>query len=400
MASSYISNTDNGFGLNSTPTSTAAARRTSRPDSPNPQRLSRPPQPPRPQPPRPQPPRPQYTLALDTPYIYQTPPPARRRPLHDRVPGAPRAPRVPRNSVFSEWDITRVQLARPQSPDDYTVSSASAESLAYAARSYDDNSSDAPSTVGYNDDPPPRLVQAIPPFKTSCNDRRDGIYKSDTKVSESLTKVIDDCPLCLEKLVSVFNEDIGVTVPCGHCFHWKCFQESKTRWRANKCPTCREPTSDFIRVFITTNFNKDSSDLEEEAVQSLRKSIAQIDTLKKEMVALEEELEKIKKEAEAQEQHLNTMPKFMKDMGDNIQRIGNGLHYIYFCIKKGCIRGQDEDEIDRLPAHIYSIDDIYPIDGLDDFSGDFTPSHEDEELSVHSHEELSVHSAPLPGFTG
>mmetsp|Transcript_12688 Transcript_12688/g.19232 ORF Transcript_12688/g.19232 Transcript_12688/m.19232 type:complete len:353 (-) Transcript_12688:191-1249(-) len=166
------------------------------------------------------------------------------------------------------------------------------------------------------------------------------------KLLKSLASVTDDCPICMEKLVSVFNEEIGATVPCGHCFHWKCYQECKSSWRSDRCPTCRKPITSFIRLYMTSNLNDNDDsvvDIEEEAFDSLRKSIAQNDALKQEKLALEEELRTIKRASEAEHQLLNTIPKFMKDIGDNIQRFGNGLNYIYKCIQKGCIRAQSDE---------------------------------------------------------
>jgi len=97
---------------------------------------------------------------------------------------------------------------------------------------------------------------------------------------------------------------------------------------------------------MTSNLNDNDDsvvDIEEEAFDSLRKSIAQNDALKQEKLALEEELRTIKRASEAEHQLLNTIPKFMKDIGDNIQRFGNGLNYIYKCIQKGCIRAQSDE---------------------------------------------------------
>lgn len=75
--------------------------------------------------------------------------------------------------------------------------------------------------------------------------------------------------------------------------------------------------------------------------------MAQNEALKKENLALEEELRTIKVASEAQEELLNSVPKYMKEIGDTIQRIGNGMNYIYICIKRGCIRGQSSSSDDQ-----------------------------------------------------
>ncbi len=280
------------------------------------------------------------------------------QPLRPQRRAVVRVPGASRSNINTARDIPRYQsLARPQSPDDYTLSSAPFENIASVSLSYEHNydGDSSTSTIRYHD-LHPRFVEnascdesQCTSIQSSCNQPHPhGICESDPKESESWTRVIDDCPLCLEKLL---NEDIGVTVPCGHCFHWKCFQECRKSWRANKCPTCRKPISNFVQIYITTTkFHGDSSsdNFEENAVQSLR---IQNVALRKDKAMLEEELEKIKKATRAEERLLErsllikTIPQFTKGISGNIQRIGNGLHYVYCCIKQGCIGAQSEDQV-------------------------------------------------------
>ncbi|CAJ1942130.1 unnamed protein product [Cylindrotheca closterium] len=63
------------------------------------------------------------------------------------------------------------------------------------------------------------------------------------------------CSICLEPLISAeHGKSIGTAVPCGHCFHTKCFH----RWKASRrtrirvpCPNCNKTTDDFIKLFIS-----------------------------------------------------------------------------------------------------------------------------------------------------
>ena len=58
------------------------------------------------------------------------------------------------------------------------------------------------------------------------------------------------CLICLEPLSA---GSIGTTVPCGHCFHEKCFQgweRSRSSSSCVKCPSCNRDHVQFIKVYI------------------------------------------------------------------------------------------------------------------------------------------------------
>jgi Zinc finger, C3HC4 type (RING finger) len=73
------------------------------------------------------------------------------------------------------------------------------------------------------------------------------------------------CPICLEPLLlqkasaaEVANAPlrIGAAVPCGHCFHTKCWKQSfdsaarQGRSNVNNCPTCNVKTKLFMRLYL------------------------------------------------------------------------------------------------------------------------------------------------------
>lgn len=81
------------------------------------------------------------------------------------------------------------------------------------------------------------------------------------------------CPICLEDIFlpnpnsnseasngnsKKENYNIGVTVPCGHLYHYDCFDSwraSQTASRSSrnhniKCPTCNTKTKDFTRLYL------------------------------------------------------------------------------------------------------------------------------------------------------
>jgi hypothetical protein len=79
------------------------------------------------------------------------------------------------------------------------------------------------------------------------------------------------CPICLEDIfqpppateddvdgnngignANNNNYNIGATVPCGHLYHYGCFDawRASSHGRAIKCPTCNIKTTDFTRLFL------------------------------------------------------------------------------------------------------------------------------------------------------
>ena len=72
------------------------------------------------------------------------------------------------------------------------------------------------------------------------------------------------CPICLEDIfqpppatdgignANNNNHNIGATVPCGHLYHYGCFDawRASSHGRAIKCPTCNIKTTDFTRLFL------------------------------------------------------------------------------------------------------------------------------------------------------
>eukprot|EP00566_Odontella_aurita_P017125 CAMPEP_0113551126 /NCGR_PEP_ID=MMETSP0015_2-20120614/14358_1 /TAXON_ID=2838 /ORGANISM="Odontella" /LENGTH=262 /DNA_ID=CAMNT_0000451997 /DNA_START=451 /DNA_END=1238 /DNA_ORIENTATION=+ /assembly_acc=CAM_ASM_000160 len=78
----------------------------------------------------------------------------------------------------------------------------------------------------------------------------------------------DRCSICLEEL----HCDIGVAVPCGHCFHRRCFDslrsdcasqleedDDSTRDKVMPhCPCCKKRTKHFYNVFLTFDQGKEN----------------------------------------------------------------------------------------------------------------------------------------------
>jgi Ring finger domain len=67
------------------------------------------------------------------------------------------------------------------------------------------------------------------------------------------------CAICLEPLFSCAQsssgepEKVGVTGPCGHCVHEKCWNgwtASRLGDRTGKCPACKESCSSFVRLHV------------------------------------------------------------------------------------------------------------------------------------------------------
>lgn len=70
------------------------------------------------------------------------------------------------------------------------------------------------------------------------------------------------CVICLESLCSA-DVPIGVTVPCGHCFHVECFAGWKRSRRGQssiKCPMCNNHTTEFCRIFLDLGAIDDDDD--------------------------------------------------------------------------------------------------------------------------------------------
>ena len=110
------------------------------------------------------------------------------------------------------------------------------------------------------------------------------------------------CPICTIKLSC---GHIGCTVPCGHIFHIKCFEE----WRvhcSNKliqqsdsvpdrtsCPICNEEIKDFIRLYSGLY---DSSDSDDDTID-LTKTNENTEELERKVKELKKELSWVRKEA-------------------------------------------------------------------------------------------------------
>lgn len=82
--------------------------------------------------------------------------------------------------------------------------------------------------------------------------------------------MIDKCPICLEELVS----NIGVAVPCGHCFHRDCYARLKedSEQRAEvmelplqqRCCLCKKKVRKFHNLFLSFDSIKLSSTTREQ----------------------------------------------------------------------------------------------------------------------------------------
>ena len=97
-----------------------------------------------------------------------------------------------------------------------------------------------------------------------CSDDPLSIITEDSTSNESVESIItinhslpygcNECPICMEPLL--FNNDtiIGTTVPCGHCFHWDCFQQYRNHSDSfPTCPVCQKMTSGFIRIYLSSS---------------------------------------------------------------------------------------------------------------------------------------------------
>ena len=110
------------------------------------------------------------------------------------------------------------------------------------------------------------------------------------------------CSICTNKITC---DHIGSTVPCGHIFHIKCFEE----WRfhcsnrliqlpdgvPNKtpCPICNGDTKDFVRLFCDIY---DSSDSDDDTID-LTKTNENTEELERKVKELKKELSWVRKEA-------------------------------------------------------------------------------------------------------
>lgn len=169
-----------------------------------------------------------------------------------------------------------------------------------------------------------RIGKEIPPIE------------KETIPHSSINVVSEDCPICMEKLISVHdNPIIGTAVPCGHCFHRDCYEATCASWKSNTCPTCRKPVSSFIQIYITSHNNRihDKSSMEHESLRNT------VNAQKRKILELKNEVNVLKKSRldEIENAATTTIPKFLKNVGYHIQQIASGVQYIYFCIRRGCI---------------------------------------------------------------
>jgi len=70
--------------------------------------------------------------------------------------------------------------------------------------------------------------------------------------------------------------------------------------------------------------------------ESLRNTV---NAQKRKILELNNEVNALKKARvdEIENAATTTIPEFMKDVGNHIQQIANGVQYIYLCIRRGCI---------------------------------------------------------------
>lgn len=96
----------------------------------------------------------------------------------------------------------------------------------------------------------------------------------------------DKCSICLEELVG----DIGVAVPCGHCFHRNCFARLKaaancSHFRtATKCCVCKRKVKKFHKIYL--NIPSQCCPVEEKTKESIAE-------MKEENSRLQERLEEL-----------------------------------------------------------------------------------------------------------
>lgn len=85
--------------------------------------------------------------------------------------------------------------------------------------------------------------------------------------------MVEKCPICQEDLL----DNIGVAIPCGHCFHRDCYEKFKQncqqRDKLHRCCVCKKKTKRFCNIFLSFESSRPSLEkdviLEKEA--TLRK---------------------------------------------------------------------------------------------------------------------------------
>jgi len=82
------------------------------------------------------------------------------------------------------------------------------------------------------------------------------------RVSFTMT---EKCPICQEDLL----DNIGVAIPCGHCFHRECyegFQQNSQQTRNgkhNRCCICKKKVKTFHKIFLSFETSSRSSEMGE-----------------------------------------------------------------------------------------------------------------------------------------
>lgn len=209
---------------------------------------------------------------------------------------------------------------------------------------------------------------------TKCNTRLRCKEESEVQAPRSLIRVSNDCPICMEKLTSTSNQIIGTTVPCGHCFHWHCFK----RWNreSNACPTCNLRTTNFIRIYITSEVDENVLEtIEGEVSDVAKKSIKENKILKRSISKMSDHKTNLIRELSELEKELKVLQKNspqtqFQQFQDFWKQIGNGVKYMHLCMLRGCrkviddvIESQDDSSINE-----YSINSDYEYDDTDELS--------------------------------
>ncbi len=207
----------------------------------------------------------------------------------------------------------------------------------------------------------------------------------------------NECPICLESLLSSASEKIGVTVPCGHCFHWDCFQEWQSRSNHHfitPCPTCARQTHNFIRIYLSTEENRtvkvkevpsvsrryDCSNSSSSTHYHIKELIAEVRSLRQENRKLKEDLQIVNENLTILEEDLQIanedltileedlqianediitleMERNIRIVSENLmssmlQSPGQMISYIFSAIKRGCIHSSDDDDDSlRVSSH-------------------------------------------------
>lgn len=230
---------------------------------------------------------------------------------------------------------------------------------------------------------------------------------------QPLLHIANDCPICGEKLISITDEKkVGATVPCGHCFHWDCFQkwkhESSRLWKV-PCPICMKLTNNFFRIYITTEINRDAVEgVEQEIVDEMKKSSAENDSLKQGIAQLTEamdDMEECRRENEWLKKEVARLKKVTQsnwrpghDNGSNddnsnamtlhtslsngIGQLWRGLQYMRTCALRSCREGDDESQsmsptsnTQRNDAFVEYTSEDTSYDDYDDYDDDISLAH-------------------------